>query len=373
MHKKLLSILFLISLIIPISSKAIFDEIFECESPTGQKLICCADTHLSCDDPKKAMEQQNALIAQAQQLMAIGKTVHVVAEDMSDYHGDKKKLKENLLRGAKNPMSPLQGLIAKCRSAGVNCTNIEFRYVNAAIGETIGLFKTKNISQTLHDVLKFQDIQLEEHSSETTKMKDEIRAYNDASPILQEKYNRILFEANKLLFEANVIRKELQKEDPDYASQFKKYAGRISLLADKILLADCQLLDARILHELFLNKDKDYIILCAGGEHIDNIKSTLFSIGYKINSREKARVEVDQQNNTLILKAESAANIHSFFESSKQRQNADKKEACEKTMQEQNDKVHPKRIKITYSFLKGMFTGVVITTAAFGLYKWLKG
>ncbi len=360
MHRKLFYILLYLTLFIEVSTKAIFTEIFECASPLGPIVICCADTHNECEDRKIAYEQQDALFAQVQKL-AVGKKVHVIVEDISEYQGDKKKLKELFQRSAIFRQSPLYGLAQRCRSDDIACSNVEFRHINQVIAD--GFLKLESYdrqSKELNDFLKLYDIELADLMVETTKIFKEIKSYDDDS-IFQTMYESCLTETDYLINEVRNIECQLQEIPPQHSMQLLK------MYAEKIKMVDCQLLDARILHELYIHRDKDYIFICAGGTHIQNIIKGLFLKYYQVKKCDvHNRFDYTLNGKT---KAKNTVNVRSFFTSDQQnylRSEAEKKAAAEKPQQMIESPVKK------YQFLKGILAGFGISAGVFGLYKWLK-
>ena len=103
----------------------------------------------------------------------------------------------------------------------------------------------------------------------------EIENYND-DKTLNKFYAKII---NNIKNNNTKLLSKLKEHGNNYNDGL---TDKISQKASNRFVANYyDLIDARIMHGIHVNKDKKYIYICAGDDHIQNIRETLEQIGYK--------------------------------------------------------------------------------------------
>jgi hypothetical protein len=292
-----------------IQAQAIFTKMYKFEKPLKkgiQTIICCGDIHVRCADPNKAQEQLDAIIAQAKKCNA-----HIIAEGF-DYAGNNQDIKvmfENC-QEKKSLISPLYGIIDRCKEDRISFSNVEFRQAQIAFhGKCNLLKKTANRNQSNDEIMNLAiDPEASTKLRQTIK---KVRSFKSEFPAFQEEYKKILDEVDQDQGKMDKMVKTLsQGGSPEQYNQ----------LLNAIHVMGWRLIDAKILHELFVNRDKPYIIICAGVDHIKNIVRVLKaarSEDYRFTKleRKKEKDTFGKQVKDInqILDGTSAVNVYEFF------------------------------------------------------------
>ncbi|MDR3647307.1 MAG: hypothetical protein P4L22_07225 [Candidatus Babeliales bacterium] len=183
-----------------------------------------------------------------------------ILEDTYNYQGKLKYLKKNLENTKKinqnhNFSNCMSFINDHCQKNKISIKNIEFR-------QGLGEFMNNKINA-------------KEFLIDFIFIINEIKKYNDGK-ILNKYYSQLIKDLYK---KSGKLIKILLNNKNKY---FKELTSKITEKEGLTFLTDYfKLIDARIVHTIFVNKNKKYIFLCAGYRHIENINPVLTSINYK--------------------------------------------------------------------------------------------
>lgn len=248
-------------------------EKFQLINSQGNVIELFSDVHLPCIDENIEKKQKSDLLKEVKARNAL-----VIAEDMSDYvesleykNSITQKYYHPILKRYPHMMSrigssdkyknSILNLIADCRNAGLDCLNVEFRAPLVIFGKEV------------EGKLLFEDF----FHPNSDKVYQEVASYND-SPELNM-YYRDLIEREKNF-------KKPYLNNPDY--------GLFSSKNNKHVLLDGELIDARIIHQIYKNRHRKDIFICAGGLHISNIIPVLIDMGYREIISEETVIKVEK-------------------------------------------------------------------------------
>lgn len=147
------------------------------------------------------------------------------------------------LEKVNNHITPLIALTQFCRQQRISTKNIEFR--NYLIVEDVLVWHTKAV--------------------------EELMSYDDG-PVLGVFYKKILDDP---------INSEITRVLSDFVRQ-KPYAEFTSFVYKLIFDYNLLLIKARILHEIYCNKQFQTIFVCSGGAHIDDLVENLPALGFRL-------------------------------------------------------------------------------------------
>lgn len=244
----------------------------------GNSIECFGDLHIPCSKPSVTRNQQKKILEYAGDYNAF-----VIVEDMNA------RYEESGLTHAYDIdttcTTPLDNLSTQCDAAGIDCCNVEFRELSAAslAGFPIPACDTVRA---------------------LNKAISEIAHYTDCSS-LDAYYKQTL---GAVLGKNKSLIQELQQTDYslcDYCQSLCTHAQ------ERINLFDVALIDARILHALYEQKEKQTIFVCAGANHLQRIKPLLHKMGY---------VSLGVMQNDVIMRKKnlidhrSALSIDAYFD-----------------------------------------------------------
>lgn len=313
-----------------------YDQIDYWQSEDGKhEIFCFSDFHPGCYYKKVAERQQNELITWAKQLNAL-----VIVEDKGDekksqeYREYFKKFKWNFVP---KDITPLRALTNICRKYGIAYVNVENRfwrsgleYMLEAGDDYYGMSKIQYLN-TLNFVHQQSIVEYE-------KVKKDIQTFifTDNHSSLRDYYQTTI---NIIENAPGNISKCVDFTDFHMQLDFRERQNCIN----NIRLFDKENIDAHILHAVYQNKGHQYIFICAGGGHIENISQVLPLLGYK-----RMDPVIKPCGFSTLLCEESAVAIDSFF-----------------------DKAKP--AYRPYKFLKYGVIAILAGISAWSIYKWYAG
>lgn len=183
-----------------------------------------------------------------------------ILEDTYNYQGKLKYLKLGYLNAKtqnrkENFTTCMSFLDDHCRKNKIAVKNVEFR-------------------QSLWE-FEYNALTAKEFLIDFLFIINEIKKYNDGK-ILNNYYAQLI--KNLYKNSGKLIKVLLNNQNKYYKDLTKK----ITMNEARIFLIDYfKLIDARIVHTIFVNKNKKYIFVCAGNAHIEGIDKVLININYK--------------------------------------------------------------------------------------------
>jgi len=289
LSRSIKSLLLFTALVFGMQNYATFYAISGWKSPEGYDydVFCESDYHKKCVNDTIGQTQQAQLIAQAKKCNAF-----IIAGDMNDYNDNVEQITEvmNAFEIEKKQYA-LRSLIKQCRKNNIQHKNIEFRYATTILMEII-----KENRQDMFDAW------FKLSAEEIKSTEKEIATYKDLKwPQLQNFYVNFL------------------KQKRDETLNANSFVELLPLI--------CQMLDARIMHALYIkmheqNKDQEKrtIFICAGGLHIDSITALLPKLGFKRMRAEKEmrnmkseELEFEGQGYDKKIKNHCAIDVDQYF------------------------------------------------------------
>lgn len=301
---KIISTLFLISNCLWFTnSSAIFTKNIEEWYDVHQNIYFFSDIHTRCNDPEMAKKQQDELIEFAEKYDAL-----LIIEDSSELM--KEKLGPDYLDCSIR--TPLNFLHQRLLEGHISYVNVEFRIFEMFYDAMLKLL-TKN--PQLFEVCKTGELN-EWLEGGRSKMIEEFKQalqehesymQSDNHPALKINY------AAALKFIIEEIKKNIGTETiSDIA--FPKDEKTAAEFLETIFWCNVRLVDNRILHAIYNNKDKKNIFICAGGAHTKYVSWLMKYLGFRKSPSILPEKEVSFEGEKI--KAESAVNIKEFFETS---------------------------------------------------------
>jgi hypothetical protein len=296
---------FLVAILANLPAKSIFTELYHWQS-TGKKnkktIVFAGDYHTECSNFYKAQEHQDAIID-----MALEQGAHVIAEDMGTYDGTIRAISK--ISGPAEDMAydcPLLYLISRCRDEGIKVSNLEVRHATTKLVEAI-----ESDREYLFELL--DEISFEEIIDNLWQAINEIANYQDKNPVLQEEYaaivNQFMDAWPRLEYLVSKIKEMIKalRKNPKASIDFN--------ILNEFYRFDNPLVDAKLLHELYVHRKKKNIIVCVGCAHYWNIRHILPSLGFDlINSEIKEpKIVVDAFKKTQLIAESSAIDFENFF------------------------------------------------------------
>lgn len=157
--------------------------------------------------------------------------------------------------------------------------DVEFRY-----DPLIGYVKRNSVAFNFCTVTEW----LKRYVEKIEKWQQETIQHDD-SPILNKNYNKLRRQMTKhIAFLKEIIPCFIQScNNKQNSFDMPRLSFFNYSLQDRIINAISSELDIRILHQLHVNRDKEYICVGAGSAHIDNIEPVLFELGYRCQAQER--------------------------------------------------------------------------------------
>ena len=227
-----------------------------------KRVILLSEVHTECEDPTQVAKQQNGVVH-----YALASKAYVIAEDSADVRRALlgKKAKQRIQNSGKSADS-LGGLMQLCEDKNIPHANVEFRFSrDAFIQYMIAIKKEQSAMKRAVELSaekKHTIAQLQKRALlETENVLAETRRRISMQPLLSDYYTSICTEViekgNQLLSNTN----DLANLD-------------MQTWAKEVRTFDYKLIDARIMHEI-ATCPQSTVIVCAGGDHIDNIVEVL--------------------------------------------------------------------------------------------------
>lgn len=196
-------------------------------------------------------------------------------------------LPADYLTVANQHFSPLVGLTQFCRQYGISTKNIEFRFYEvledvldrhrSAIAE-LSHYNDGAVLKAFYDGILFN-----EFNAKTTRL---LHAFISGNP-----YTGVeKFIDNDLFYDRVFDNLFEELSDPYFVSYCRSHEG-IKALEKKpfktkksliIRAYDSSIIAARILHEIYNNRQYSTIFVCAGGWHIGDVSNVLPKIGFEL-------------------------------------------------------------------------------------------
>jgi len=273
----------LVALLFGVPAQGVFIVGERFQNRHGNTIECFSDYHMPCSDSSVADIQQQEIIEKAAEYNS-----HVIVEDMNARY---KEMEKKYVRAIDTTAFeiPLDDLSLACEDANISCTNVEFRHASSAsLGgvpipacDTLDAFK---------QVLK------------------EINQYNDGS-LLNAYYWKTIADVcgnNKTLIDALHCTE---------CSLYDYCQGKCGQIQKTVTLFDAPLLDARIMHEVYENRLKSSMFICAGANHIKRIRPLLRKLGYKSMGSIQQDVVLQPSDKTdqVIIDSSCALSIENYF------------------------------------------------------------
>lgn len=300
---------------------AIFHTVEQWQNDQGNIIECFLDCHDECDDSAPSIEQHQTILKEAKKRKAF-----VIVEDMSSYDGGIAPVASYVNSSFKKRSIPLYHVVSDCKKSGINCYNLEFRHVSAAA------FTAKIMAVTGQMIMDSIDC-----------VANEITSYND-TPMLNRYYAQVV---SRMYADYHNVLEQLRQYKGAAYDFFKTLSN-----ADKEGLDykfDFELINARILHQIYTHRNSKHIFVCAGGGHIRAIRSMLSSMGYTKSACVSNNLRYVQKD-PPVLNADVAVDLADYF-------------------------AHPENFAVTSTLKKvGYVVGAAAT--AFGVYKlaqWARG
>jgi hypothetical protein len=295
---------FILAILVNLSSQGIFIELYHwqaTDSKNKKSIIFAGDYHAECCRSSKGQEHQDDIID-----MALQQHAHVIAEDMGSYEGDIETIRQKSVPQNIIYASPLSFLISRCKDAGISCSNVELRYAISAFDEAIR-FDREYFAQILSEI-NFDDI-VDIFYDEINKIVD----YQDDNEVLQQEYDKMYSQLvdslPRLEYLASKIKKMIQalKKNSDAKVDEKTL--------EEFFLLHSPLIDAKLLHELYLHRDKKNIIVCVGCAHYWRIEHILPSLGFDLKKSEIKEEEItyDEFDGKRLIAESSAVDFNEFL------------------------------------------------------------
>ncbi len=165
----------------------------------------------------------------------------------------------------------LGGITDSCRSLGMDVDNLEYRYARVcALGPILN-----NAKKQPQSFASVRGISVGQLHKEVAQECDRIAGYDDG-PILNDWYKGSIEKVDRQL-SAFGWSADVTTSTADYIMHERK---RLPLMND-LFTFDCQLLDAKIVHETINNQDKERVYAIAGGSHVERASQQLQKVGYQ--------------------------------------------------------------------------------------------
>lgn len=242
-------------------------------------VVLCSDFH---DRTHSATGPQNSLLADAL-VRADKNLLKVVTEDVSSCDTTGKRACGRFYLGPKGGI--LSGLADRCRKAGIETDNIEYRFCRViALGPLMNSLRSATHSASGNSVSSRETSVADLHK-EVRGILDEVRSYDDGS-LLNRYYAATVRSIDRNLGSA-FARKHANKSALQYVdASTRNRAHRINTLK-KLFTFDSELLDARLLHSVVNTDPEKTTLVVAGGTHVDRVSDILKKIGYEVVHHQK--------------------------------------------------------------------------------------
>jgi len=199
----------------------------------------------------------------------------LIVEDLCSVNNDGRMNCCNF--GIHSEQGVLGRLADKAREAGVGVDNVEYRYCRVA-GISPLLNKLNQNPSSFKSAVAIDTLSLHK---EVIDEINTIKNYNDGK-ILNAVYKNAIASVNKELLRINFGNSSRQKKITiaDYCSKFSHNQYRQEL--EKLCIFDSSLIDMKIIHSIVTSPQTRYIVIAAGGAHIEQMNTMLKKIGYAL-------------------------------------------------------------------------------------------
>lgn len=199
---------------------------------------------------------------------ADGRSLKLCTEDLSEPNVDGKG------RGGKFYVNSrggfLGGITQKCRDFNIDIDNVEYRYARVcSLGPVLN-----NRDKKPHSFPSVANTSVGDVVNEISYETDRIVRFDDG-PLLNDWYRQCIERVDKKITTYGLTDGALSMAD--YLTRKKNSLPLIK----KLLIFDRELLDAKIVHEVINNQDKERICVLAGGSHIERVSNMLKKVGYR--------------------------------------------------------------------------------------------
>jgi hypothetical protein len=275
--KKIYSLMTSLLLLMATTSQAVYNKITmytRTDNPKA-RLYCFFEDHRDFDGARRSKQQRADLLKWAVKKSAISAstspdktrtTPFFIAEDIfaapclspaiakylesyKKYLAEKPEQEET---EEITDFTTLNGLIEQALKRGLSGCSVEFRSATIALTSETDIEITK---KQIYD--------------EYYNAMNAVKAYNPTIPALASYYKKALVQMNA---KSHILLTELQNPDTSIET--------IKELLEQY--ADCgqALLNAHMLNALHQNRDKETIVICCGGGHIEEIEPVIEQLGY---------------------------------------------------------------------------------------------
>ena len=200
--------------------------------------------------------------------------VAVLTEDLSSQgHGGNHgcgKYTLNSLGGV------LGGLATRCRSYGLQVINLEYRYCRVvAFGPAANSVHVRtNGMQNCPGSITIQEL-----LDEIQGVVQEIQRYDDG-PFLNEQYKKSI-KAIQHDIELLTLPASRHMLVHDFLTNYVPYTQDKAAALKNLLTFDSELLDLKMVHAIVANSSAHYVLVFAGGSHVDRAAALLKKSGYQ--------------------------------------------------------------------------------------------
>lgn len=267
----------------------------------NQNVFCFYDYHKECTDFQAGINQQKEFVDFAKKYQALA-----IIEDTSEDPSIKDHDSDLPIYCAD---SPLLHLHKKLLDEKIPYINVEFRFYLGYYKNFLSLIEkhptvfNKESMATQEVLTEIRGQLIEEFKAALKQHEDTMK--NIAQASLTYFYEHCLEEITQ------AIHKNIGRVTTSNI-RFPKDEKKAAAFYETIFNCESLLIDNRILHAIYKNRDKKVIFICAGGKHIEFVSFLLEHLGFtKFPSLlpEKELFIEDEK-----VKAESAVNIKEFFE-----------------------------------------------------------
>ena len=314
----------------------------------NNKLICCYVTHGDQRVLPKGIKQRAAIVEIAKKIHG-----HVIAEDITHYDGSNSKVQEyakdfsqkmskaestiadkfdalfaELLPKLKHD-TILSNIVQNCKEQNVSVFNVECRQIRQA-SENGYAVSGKDIVQTFNEAIKECNEELA------------IIEKNDDSAA------KIIVHHCKSMLET------IHATAKQYTSMLEQCPFTLKELTDKGytipgILWDRELVDVRMLINIYKHKSNPNIFICTGGAHLQRIESILGALGYS----QTALTGKDYKSDDLDEKIKNAIDMSAFldtlFATSTSQSNPSETKKLSEFIQEQDGRTNTLKKQLAFA------------------------
>ena len=170
----------------------------------------------------------------------------------------------------------LGGLTQECRDKGFDAENHEFRYCRvSSLGPVMN-----DISADITQIGSTSTISVNSLYQEIQKELDHINAFDDGE-LLTKEYDKNIKEVRKKLAQLEITEADATSVAEYLKKRVHDAKNKLIHFIKKLLIFDSELLDCKLVHAIKQEKEKEYIIIIAGGSHVKRVCDLLIKDGYE--------------------------------------------------------------------------------------------